>query len=295
MTTPMLNIAPVGSAAETQLIIICAYILSGVLGLIIGSFLNVVIYRVPNKMSIVMPPSHCPKCQYKLKWYDNIPVLSYIMLGGKCRSCKTHISFRYTAVEVLNMVLWLLCTYVFIDAKNGTFAQSYDPDMIAFGVIAMITCSLLLCVAFIDLEHTFIPDRFQVLLAIMGIAAIVLNFCGFDDGIAWHERLIGAGASAAVFLAIYFGSILVLKREGMGFGDVKLVTVVGLILGWKNMILAVLIAAVVGSIILMIARRVRNDEKQHEYPFGPFLVLGMIVAMMAGEHIINLYLNLFNF
>ena len=93
--------------------LICAYVLSGILGLCVGSFLNVVIYRWPNNMSIAKPSSHCPTCKYELRWYDNIPVLSYLMLGGKCRSCKTHISFRYTAVEVANTVLWLLCAFLF--------------------------------------------------------------------------------------------------------------------------------------------------------------------------------------
>lgn len=279
-----------------KLWLVVFYVIAGIFGLIIGSFLNVVIYRVPEGMSIAFPPSHCPKCNYKLKWYDNIPVLSYIMLGGKCRSCKEKISIRYTIVELLNMLLWILCVAAFLN-KSGTSEVTrlvyVDYNKLAYAVIAMITCSIFLCVAFIDLKHTFIPDRFQVMLGILGLLAIASNFAGFNDGITWQERVIGAVGAFALFLIIYFGGKAVYKREAMGFGDVKLVAVSGLIIGWKNMILAVLIAAIVASVVLVIARRVRDDEKYHEYPFGPFLVLGMIIAMMAGTPIINAYLSLF--
>lgn len=276
-----------------QLTIIFFYIFVGLIGLAVGSFLNVVIYRVPEKMSLIMPPSHCPKCNYKLKWYDNIPIISYIILGGKCRNCGEHISFRYTVVEFLNMLLWLLCVFVFLDAKCGGIGQSFNYDNSAFAIIAMLACSVLVCVAFIDLEHTIIPDRLQVALALLGIAAIVCNFCGWNDGLSWLDRVIGMVGSAIVFLAIYFGAKLVYKREGMGFGDVKLVTGAGLLLGWQNMILTVIIAAVVASIVLVAVRRVRNDEKNHEYPFGPFLVFGMLVSLFAGNAIISGYLSLF--
>ena len=110
--------------------------MASILGLCVGSFLNVVIYRVPNKMSLAYPPSHCTTCDYTLKWYDNIPVLSYIMLGGRCRSCKTHISFRYTAVEIANMLLWLLSVLLFWE------------ESIAMAVIAALSSTLFICIFF---------------------------------------------------------------------------------------------------------------------------------------------------
>lgn len=280
--------------ADQQVYLIFSYIFAGLIGLVVGSFLNVVIYRVPNNMSVNFPASHCPNCQYKLKWYDNIPVLSYIMLGGKCRCCHEKISIRYTIVEILNMVLWLLCVFVFLD-NHGTGAGLYkyfNRPGFAYAIIAMIACSVLVCVAFIDLEHTYIPDRFQVILGVLGVLAILCNLAGFNDGITWLDRLIGAGGSLVLFLLIYFGGMLIYKREAMGLGDVKLVTVVGLLIGWKNMIPALFIGFLVGAIVLVIARRVRDDEKYHEYPFGPFLVLGMLVGMMFGDSIIQAYLGL---
>lgn len=281
---------------EQKMYVIAAYIFAGLIGLVIGSFLNVVIYRVPNGMSIAMPPSHCPNCDYKLKWYDNIPVLSYIILGGKCRSCKQKISFRYTVVELLNMLLWILCVFVFVDNKGHgeliRINEYFNRPGLAYAVIAMITCSVLLCVAFIDLEHTFIPDRFQVILGVLGVLAIVCNLLGFNDGITWLERVIGALGSLLLFLIIYFGGKLAFKKEAMGIGDIKLVTVVGLILGWKNMIVALFIGFLVGAVVMVIAKRVRNDEAFHEYPFGPFLALGMLIALFFGSNIINAYLSL---
>ena len=273
-------------------ILICTYILAGLIGVVVGSFLNVVIYRVPEGMSLSYPSSHCPKCKYKLKWYDNIPIISYLMLGGKCRSCKTHISFRYTAVEFLNMALWLLCVFVFFDATRVKGYAALNPQNLPYMIACMIACSVLLCMAFIDLEHTYIPDSMQIVVGVLGVLVIVANALGFNDGIAWYDRLIGAGGCLVLFLLIYFVAFLVYKREGMGIGDIKLVAVGGLLLGWKNMIVALIIGTVIGAIILVILRKVRNDEKQHEYPMGPFLVAGMLIAMFAGTPLLNMYMSL---
>ena len=133
--------------------LIVTYILAGLIGLCVGSFLNVVIYRVPNEMSLSKPRSHCPKCDCVLHWYDNIPILSYIMLGGKCRNCKESISIRYTLVEILNMLLWILSVYLFYEVS------------IVYCIISMICCSLLICVFFIDLEHMLIFNRFSISIA----------------------------------------------------------------------------------------------------------------------------------
>lgn len=270
---------------------ICIYILAGLLGAVIGSFLNVVIYRIPAGLSLSMPPSHCPQCKSKIKWYDNIPIVSYILLGAKCRNCKVHIPIRYTIVEATNMILYLLCAFVFIG--GGSFTPGISIESAVYGILCMLACSVLLCVAFIDLEHTYIPDRLQIILASLGVLAIVANLIGFNDGISWLDRVIGAGGSLVLFLIIYFVGMLVYKREAMGIGDIKLVTAAGLLLGWKNMIVAIFIGVLVGAIVLAVVRRARDDEKQHEYPFGPFLVIGMLIAMFAGEFIIKAYLTLF--
>lgn len=253
-------------------IIIC--VLAAVLGLCVGSFLNVVIYRVPNGMSIAWPPSHCPKCNYKLKWYDNIPVLSYIILGGKCRSCKQPISLRYTLVELLNMVLWLLCALRFV-------------DNLFYLVVCCLAVSTLVVITFVDLEHMLIFDRFQLTMLVLGVVAIFA-----DPSVVWWHRLVGFAAGGLLFFVFYGVAYLVYKQEAMGFGDVKLAAVCGLLLGWQSLIVMVLVASLVGSIVLLCLKYARKDEAKKEYPFAPFIALGTVVALLCGNYIIDWYLTL---
>ena len=255
--------------------LICVYVLAGLVGLCVGSFLNVVIYRLPNGMSMSKPASHCTKCNYTLQWYDNVPVLSYLLLGGKCRKCHTRISPRYIIVEIVNAVFWLLSVYFFWE-KNPVYA-----------VISAIVLSCLVCVFFIDLEHMLIFNRFVIIIAVLGAVAI-----HFDRYTAWYDHLIGAAAFGGGFLLIYYGSLLILKREGIGFGDVKLAFAAGLLLGWQRMLLALLISSVSASIILIIVKRIKNDENGKEYPFGPFISVGVAASMLVGAPIIQWYLSL---
>ena len=258
-----------------QFYLICAYVIFGLVGLAVGSFLNVVIYRLPNNMSMVSPGSHCTTCDYSLKWYDNIPVLSYLILGGKCRKCKQPISPRYMIVELINALLWVASVYFFWE-KNPVYA-----------VISAIVLSCLVCVFFIDLEHMLIFNRFVIIIAVLGAVAI-----HFDRYTAWYDHLIGAAAFGGGFLLIYYGSLLILKREGIGFGDVKLAFAAGLLLGWQRMLLALLISSVSASIILIIVKRIKNDENGKEYPFGPFISVGVAIALLVGAPIITWYLSL---
>lgn len=251
--------------------------MASILGLCVGSFLNVVIYRVPNKMSLAYPPSHCTTCDYTLKWYDNIPVLSYIMLGGRCRGCKSRISPRYMLVEIFNALLWVLSVLMFWEI---------GVEAIIYTCMAAVVSSVLVCIFFIDLEHMLIFNRFTVTVAVCGLVAAGLNTA------RWYDHLIGAAAGAIVFLAIYYGAILILKREGLGFGDVKLAAAAGLLLGWQKLLLAMLIASVAGSVILLILRHARKDEQEKEYPFAPFIVVGMLFALFFGDPVINWYLSL---
>ena len=261
-----------------EFVTIYVYVLSGILGLCVGSFLNVVIYRVPNGMNLAKPDSHCTTCDYMLKWYDNIPVLSYLMLGGKCRKCGERISPRYMIVEIVNAVLWLLSAHLFWDRSP------------VYALLSAIVLSTLVCIFFIDLEHLLIFNRFIIIVGVAGIIAIF--FDGYTEG---YDHLIGMAAFGGGFALIYYGAILILKREGIGFGDVKLALVAGLLLGWQKMLLGMLIASVSASIILLILKRVRGDEDGHEYPFGPFLAVGIGGAMLFGEPIIEWYLSLLGF
>lgn len=259
-----------------EYILAVAYVMAGLLGLCVGSFLNVVIYRVPNEMSLATPSSHCPKCGYMLRWYDNIPVFSYLFLGGKCRKCRQPISIRYTLVELANMALWIACVALF-------WEQS-----VVYACVAAILCSTLICIFFIDLEHMLIFNRFTITVAVLGLVAMF-----FDGYTSEWDHVIGAIAGGLVFVGIYYGGILALKKEGLGWGDVKLAAAAGLFLGWQKLILAMLIASVGACIVLLALRVIRKDEEGTEYPFGPFIVTGMLIAALVGTPILNWYIGLF--
>lgn len=273
---------------------IVAFVLAGVLGVCVGSFLNVVIYRVPLKMSLAKPDSHCPNCKYKLKWFDNVPVLSYLILGGKCRSCKQPISFRYPAVELLNMLAWIASVWLFWDLS------------IPFTLITAFASTLLICVFFIDLDHMLIFDRFNVLLLILGVLAVF-----FDPYYDWLSHVIGGASGFLVFYAIHAVFYYGLKKDALGGGDIKLSGAVGLLIGWQRLLLGVMIASISASVILLIlsrknqAQETESEEAEDtddaaedhalpgEYPFAPFLCTGFWIAMMFGASVIAWYVSLF--
>lgn len=262
---------------------IVVWVLGGILGLCVGSFLNVVIYRLPAHMNLAKPASHCPKCGAAIKWYDNIPVLSWLLLRGKCRHCKEKISPRYMLVELLNAALWLLCIGRFWE-KNPYYA-----------LLCMAVCSVFICVAFIDLEHKIIFDRFQLLLAGLGILSLIVTpgkIPAEDMPAHLMEHLIGGVGG---FLSFWLIGLLVGKlteKEALGGGDVKLAGMVGLILGWKKLLLGVLLASVWMLVFVAAFRRKRGLDKNREYPFAPFLTLGFTVALLFGDAIIDAYLLL---
>lgn len=256
--------------------LVSTYILAALIGLCVGSFLNVVIYRVPNGMSIAKPGSHCTSCGYMLRPYDNIPVISYITLGGKCRKCKSHISFRYTAVELANMALWVLSVFMF-----------YKSSFVMM-LIAMAASSVFICIFFIDLEHRLIFDRFQLMVAALGIVAMF-----FDARFGLLSHIIGGVAGFLVFYLVSFGFEKLCGREGLGGGDVKLAGAAGLLLGWERLLLGVAVASIPCAIIMLIAKRGRSGEDR-EFPFAPFLSVGFLTALFFGSQIIDAYLSLLN-
>ena len=258
---------------------IVVYVMAGILGLCIGSFLNVVIYRVPEGMSIASPPSHCPKCGYRLKWYDNIPVISYLFLGGKCRSCKTHISFRYTLVELLNGALTLLSVILFW------------KESIVYAILCALICPVLICIFFIDLEHSLIFNVFLWIYGGLAVAAVI-----FDPSKAILPTLLSSAIGGAAAFAVFFGLRLVFTKiagkEALGDGDVFLAVISGVLLGWERFLLAMLITSISGSVILLILRKKHGDEKDHEYPFAPYICAGVTVALLFGRQIISFYTSL---
>ena len=250
------------------------YFFGALLGLCFGSFLNVLIYRLPNGMNIATPPSHCPKCQYRLKWYDNIPVLSYCILRGKCRSCGEKISFRYTAVELINTLLWVACVAMFLS------------ENIPLVCISAFACSVLLCMFFTDLETRIVPDSLQIALLMLGVAAI------FFDRVAWYDHLIGAAAFGLLFWLVAFFFERVTGKEALGGGDIKLAIAAGMLLGWQKMLAAMVIATVFGSIILVLLQKIRRNDRGTEYPFVPFMATGIALMLFFGDMLIEWYQRL---
>jgi leader peptidase (prepilin peptidase)/N-methyltransferase len=243
---------------------------AGVLGAIVGSFLNVVAYRLPRHESLVAPASHCPKCDTPVRPYDNIPILSWLLLRGHCRTCGSSISVRYPLVESLTAALCV-----------GAVLAHHTAAGIALGVVLIL---LLVPAALIDLEHRIIPNKITALGAVLALAiGLALDPAGEP------ERLI-AGAAAGGFLLL----AALAYPGGMGMGDVKLAAVMGLFLG-KAVAPAILIAllAGVGLGVAVIARKGSREGRKTAIPFGPFLALGGLVAVFAGNSLVDLYVNHF--
>jgi len=243
---------------------------AGVLGAIVGSFLNVVAYRLPRHESLITPASHCPGCGTPVKPYDNIPILSWLLLRGHCRSCHQPISPRYPLIEALTAALCV-----------GAVIAGGSPARIALGILLVL---LVVPAAMIDLEHRIIPNRITAPGAVLALAIGT----GLDPS-GEPTRLI-AGAAAAGFLLI----AALAYPGGMGMGDVKLAGVMGLCLGSAvaPAILAALITGVLTGVVI-IARKGAQAGRKTAVPFGPFLALGALLAVFAGSELVDLYVNHF--
>jgi leader peptidase (prepilin peptidase)/N-methyltransferase len=243
---------------------------AGVLGAIAGSFLNVVAYRLPRHESLVLPASHCPRCGTPVKPYDNIPILSYLLLRGHCRSCGAPISVRYPLIEALTAALCV-----------GAVLAHSSVAGIALSVSLIL---LVVPAALIDLEHRIIPNRITALGVVVALAlGLALDPAGEP------ERLI-AGAAAGGFLLL----AALAYPGGMGMGDVKLAAMMGLFLG-RAVAPAILIALLTGVLLgaAVIARKGAREGRKTAVPFGPFLALGALVAVYAGGPLVQLYINHF--
>ena len=265
---------------------IIIYLAIALIGLCIGSFLNVLIYRLPLGMNIASPPSHCPGCKKKIKWYDNIPLLSYIILGGKCRHCKTKISPRYFIVELVNLLLWITVLIIF--------------KISVYSVIFLLLASILLAIIYIDFEHQIIPDSLNIAIGILGVIVTVYSI--FDPvvpsifgnfTVVWWERLAGGLGGGLLFAAIFYFYLWVRKKEGLGGGDVKLIAALGLVLGYKLTILCIGFSAIFACLYLLVMKLAKKLEADKPFAFGPFLASAAFTALVVGDCLINLYLSLF--
>ncbi len=247
-------------------------ILIGILGLIIGSFLNVVIYRVPKEESILFPGSHCPACRHFLRPWELIPILSYLFLRGQCSQCKEEISWRYPFLEGLTGVLFFL---VALNHKSGSFGLL---------TIELAFVALLLILAGIDWYTFRLPDMFTIPLIILAISA---RFYFFDGPSGW-ESLGTAALAGGVFWLINF-----IYPDGMGLGDVKLIIGIGAFLGAFKIFIAIFIASLTGSIVGLILLSMKKTSFRQPIPFGPYLVFGALIAFLGGDFILDYYTRTF--
>ena len=236
-------------------------------GIIIGSFLNVCIYRLPKKENIVTTRSHCMQCGYQLKWYDLIPLFSWLMLGGRCRKCKAKISVQYPLIEALNGVLYLL-----VFARFGVSIEC---------LLYCLLASALIVLSVIDFRTYEIPFGINVFIAGLGLVRILTDLSN------WAEYVIGFFAVSLFLYVIY----LLTHGRGIGGGDIKLMAASGLLLGWQCNILAFLLGCIIGSVCHVI--RMRVSKAEHVLALGPYLSIGIFLCAMWGRELINWYFSMF--
>lgn len=246
------------------------YLFIFIIGLMVGSFLNVCIWRIPRKKSIIFPSSHCPQCGQHIKARDNIPLISYLLLQGRCRSCGGKISLRYPVVEFLTGIVFLLSLLKF---EGGVKLFS-----------SLILVSLLIMIFFIDLEHLIIPD--VIVLPGLGLGILISFFPGFPSPL---EALWGLLLGGSVLYLIALISSWIARKESMGGGDVKLAAMIGTFLGWKMTALSLILAFITGALVSLVLLGAKIKGRKDVVPFGPFIALGGFVSLLAGEMIIRWY------
>jgi leader peptidase (prepilin peptidase)/N-methyltransferase len=248
------------------------HIVSIIFGALVGSFLNVCIIRLPKGESIIIPGSHCPQCNHPIKFYDNIPLISYLLLGGKCRYCKRSISAQYPLVEGTTAISSLLLFLKYGLSLSYFFYFSFVAALIIITVI--------------DLYHQIIPD----VISIPGIGVGLLGALIIPH-ITFFNSLLGIllGGGSLFVVATFYQWLF--KREGMGGGDVKLLAMIGAFLGWDAVILTILLSSLIGSITGIIIMVLKGKDFKYAIPFGPFLSLGAVIALFYKNEIISWYLQ----
>ena len=249
-------------------------IIIALFGLAWGSFLNVVIFRLPLGMSLLHPPSSCPACKKRIKFYDNIPVFSYLILRGKCRTCGTKIPFSYFLVEILTPLSFLLI---------------YQKHALSFFFFAScLFASAMIVLGFIDFYHQILPDE----ITLPGLV-LALVYAPFRTDLTLTQALVGAVVGAGFLLFIYGAYYLFRKKEGLGMGDVTMMLLIGAYLGWRMTFFTLILASFVGAIAGVLFILFRKKDLQYALPFGTFLAPAAFFSLLWGESIIQAYLNLF--
>ena len=246
-----------------------------IIGLVIGSFLNVCIYRLQKHVSISKPRSHCPNCKHQLKIWENIPVLSYLLLKGKCSNCKIKISIRYPLVEILTDLTFVVI-YHYFDISIET-------------ILLMIFFSIVIILTFIDIDVQLLPNNLLIISILPIIAFILINQTN-----SYLNHIYGAVLLASLFLMIGYVGKLIYKVDSMGMGDVKYAAVIGLLLGWEKGALALVIAFFSAAIIIIFMAIYKKLSRKQRIPFGPFLSIGCFAAFFWGTDILNWYLGFYH-
>jgi leader peptidase (prepilin peptidase)/N-methyltransferase len=244
-------------------------LIAGVFGACIGSFLNVVIYRLPLGQSIVSPPSRCPKCGYGLHWYDNLPIFGWVLLGGRCRKCKNPISIQYPIVELITALLFVLVVWL----------TPLGPLMVS----RLLFVCILIALFGIDLEHQILPNS----ITLPGIVAGVLLSVIAPPG--WRDALLGVVLGAGILYAIAGAYYLWRREEGLGMGDVKMLAMIGAFLGWKAVLVTMVLSSFSGAVIGVALIAGQRGGMKLALPFGTFLAIGALVAMFVGEALVTWY------
>lgn len=252
---------------ETIIIIVLA-------GLSWGSFLNVLIHRLPLRISLIKPPSSCPRCREKIKIYDNIPILSFILLKGRCRHCKERISFSYPLVEFLTAMSFLLL---------------YNQHSLSFFFFAScLFASALIALGFIDFNHQILPDE----ITLPGLV-LALFYSLFRHDLNLTQSLFGAVVGSGFLLFVYGAYYLLRKKEGLGMGDVTMMLMIGAYLGWRQTFFTLILASFVGAFVGVFFIFFKKKDLQYSLPFGTFLAPAAFFSLLWGKKIINAYLNLY--
>lgn len=253
-----------------------------VLGAVVGSFLNVCVHRMPREQSVVRPPSHCPHCNERIRWRDNIPLVSYPLLRGRCRHCGGRISPRYFLVELLTATLFLLVWLRF----DGWVAPIYW--LLVAGLIVA---------TFIDFEHYIIPNEITYGGIVLGLLLSPLNVplrVGGSAANALLQSFIGVIVGGVTLLVVALLGEKIFKKEAMGMGDVKLLAAIGAFLGWEATLFTVFVSSVVGGVFGLILVFVNRKGWQSRIPYGPYIAVGALVWIFGGPEIIDWYVSLFN-
>lgn len=245
-------------------------------GLCIGSFLNVLAYRIPLGIDPTKGHSMCPKCRHTLKWYELVPVFSYILLRGKCHKCHTKISPIYPIVELVTASLYLALYLVF------------DLTSITFLYVAIV--SIFVVIVIIDYQHKYIPDRFN--FTIIGLALMANLFIGFSDLNRMLDNFLGMFVGFAIVVFVRFVGQLFFRKEAMGFGDVKLLAGLGLLLGFQASIFIFFVGCILASIIELTLMYAKIKSKESEIAFGPYLIYAAVIYMFVGKTLVEMYLSL---